>query len=180
MGSKVHLPGLLLSQKGDRIAMANSVETRYPFLDEDVISIASQLSPRWKLRRLMRDKFLLRQAAGRVLPQNVAQRPKHMFQAPLADSFLVNAPPFVRELISEESLKRTGYFDVDQVQRDCALVAAQGSSRGLGRFYSLGLGGVVATQLWHHVYLGGGLCSLPMDVKTAAAEEAPFVEAVSA
>ena len=180
LGYKVHLPGLLLSQKGDRIAMANSVETRYPFLDEDVISFASQLSPRWKLRRRMRDKFLLRQAAARVLPQNVAQRPKHMFQAPLADSFLVNAPPFVRELISEESLKRTGYFDVDQVQRDCALVAAQGSSRGLGRFYSLGLGGVVATQLWHHVYLGGGLCSLPMDVQPAAAEEAPFEEAVSA
>ncbi|MGA9442553.1 MAG: asparagine synthase (glutamine-hydrolyzing) [Methyloceanibacter sp.] len=180
LGYKVHLPGLLISQKGDRIAMANSVETRYPFLDEDVISFASQLSPRWKLRRRMRDKYLLRHAAGRVLPRNVAQRPKHMFQAPLADSFLVNAPPFVRELISEESLKRTGYFDVDQVQRDCALVAAQGSSRGLGRFYSLGLGGVVATQLWHHVYLGGGLCSLPVDAQPTAAEEAPFAQAVSA
>jgi asparagine synthase (glutamine-hydrolysing) len=180
LGYKVHLPGLLLSQKGDRIAMANSVETRYPFLDEDVISFASQLSPRWKLRRRMRDKYLLRQAAGRVLPQNVAQRPKHMFQAPLADSFLVNAPPFVRELISEESLKRTGYFDVDQVQQDCAFVAAQGSSRSLGRFYSLGLGGVVATQLWHHVYLGGGLCGLPVDAQPAAPEEAPFEDAVSA
>ncbi len=68
-GYKIHLPGLLLSQKGDRIAMANSVETRYPFLDEDVISFVSQLSPRWKLRQRMRDKYLLRQAAERVLPQ---------------------------------------------------------------------------------------------------------------
>jgi asparagine synthase (glutamine-hydrolysing) len=86
----------------------------------------------------------------------------------------------VRELISEESLKRTGYFDVDQVQQDCAFVAAQGSSRSLGRFYSLGLGGVVATQLWHHVYLGGGLCGLPVDAQPAAPEEAPFEDAVSA
>jgi len=31
----------------------------------------------------------------------------------------------------------------------------------LGTFTSLGLGGVVATQLWHHLYLGGGLCDLP-------------------
>jgi asparagine synthase (glutamine-hydrolysing) len=23
------------------------------------------------------------------------------------------------------------------------------------------LSGVVATQLWHHLYLGGGLCDLP-------------------
>jgi asparagine synthase (glutamine-hydrolysing) len=31
--------------------MANSVETRYPFLDEDVIAFAACLHPRWKLRR---------------------------------------------------------------------------------------------------------------------------------
>lgn len=179
-GYKIHLPGLLLSQKGDRIAMANSVETRYPFLDEDVISFVSQLSPRWKLRRRMRDKYLLRQAAERVLPRSVAQRPKHMFQAPLADSFLVNAPEFVRELVSEESLKRTGYFDVDQVRRDCALVASEGSSRRLGRFFSLGLGGVVATQLWHHVHLGGGLCGLPANAPPVVTEEPRLDEAVSA
>ncbi|MDJ0512971.1 MAG: asparagine synthase (glutamine-hydrolyzing) [Methyloceanibacter sp.] len=180
LGYKVHLAGLLLTQKGDRIAMANSVETRYPFLDEDVIAFMSQLSPRWKLRRRMRDKYLLRQAAERILPKNIAQRPKHMFQAPLADSFLVHAPEFVRELISEESLKRTGYFDVDQVRRDCAVVAAEGSSRSLGRFYSLGLGGVVATQLWHHVYLGGGLCSLPDYTPAQAPDEVRFKAAVSA
>lgn len=163
LGYKVHLSGLLLSQKGDRIAMANSVETRYPFLDEDVIAFTSQLHPRWKLRRPLRDKYLLRQAAERVLPKPIAQRPKHMFQAPLADSFLVDAPAFVRELISEESLKRTGYFDVEQVQADCERVECEGTSRGLGRFYSLGLGGVVATQLWHHLHLGGGLCSISVD-----------------
>jgi len=179
-GYKVHLAGLLLTQKGDRIAMANSVETRYPFLDEDVITFMSQLSPRWKLRQRMRDKYLLRQAAERILPRNIAQRPKHMFQAPLADSFLVRAPEFVRELISEESLKRTGYFDVDQVRRDCAVVAAEGSSRSLGRFSSLGLGGVVATQLWHHIYLGGALCSLPGYGPAQAPEEVPFEAAVSA
>ena len=33
IGYKIQLAGLLLSQKGDRIAMANSVETRYPFLE---------------------------------------------------------------------------------------------------------------------------------------------------
>ena len=41
-GYKIHLPGLLLNHKGDRVAMANSVETRYPFLDEDVISLRLQ------------------------------------------------------------------------------------------------------------------------------------------
>ena len=76
LGYKVQLAGLLLSQKGDRVAMANSVETRYPFLDEEVIAFASRLHPRWKLRGLLKDKYLLRQAAARVLPKTVAGRPQ--------------------------------------------------------------------------------------------------------
>ena len=160
LGYKVQLPGLLLSQKGDRVAMANSVETRYPFLDEDVVAFAASLHPRWKLRRGLRDKYLLRQAAERMLPVTVAHRPKGMFRAPLAETFLAHPPAFVRELMSTESLARSGYFDVARVRRDCAMME-KGEGRKFGAFASLGLGGVVATQLWHHLYLGGGLCSLP-------------------
>jgi len=158
VGYKVQLAGLLLSQKGDRVAMANSVETRYPFLDENLIAFAARLHPRWKLRGL-RDKYLLRQAAGRVLPQTIAQRPKAMFRAPMAETFLAQPPAFVRDLISPESLARAGYFDVASVRRDCEMLA-KGDGK-LVTFASLGLGGVVATQLWHHLYLGGGLCDLP-------------------
>jgi asparagine synthase (glutamine-hydrolysing) len=160
LGYKLHLPGLLLSQKGDRVAMANSVETRYPFLDENLIELASRMHPRWKLRRLLKDKYLLRRAAERRLPHDVAWRPKAMFRAPMAETFLAHPPAFVRDLLSPESLAQAGYFDADAVARDCALLA-RGDGETLGAFGSLGLGGVVATQLWHHLYLGGGLCELP-------------------
>jgi asparagine synthase (glutamine-hydrolysing) len=160
LGYKVHLAGLLMGAKGDRVAMANSVETRYPFLDEDVIALAARLDPRWKLRRLVKDKYLLRCAAERRLPHDVAWRPKGMFRAPTAETFLSPPPAFVRELLSPESLAKTGYFDAGMVAQDCALVG-RGEGETLGDFASLGLGGVVATQLWHHLYLGGGLCDLP-------------------
>jgi asparagine synthase (glutamine-hydrolysing) len=62
--------------------------------------------------------------------------------------------------MSPESLARTGYFDVAAVRCDCETLA-KGEGDRLGNFTSLGLGGVVATQLWHHLYLGGGLCELP-------------------
>ena len=161
LGYKVQLAGLLLSQKGDRVAMANSVETRYPFLDENVIALASRLHPRFKLRGLLKDKYLLRQAAGRVLPKSVAERPKLMFRAPHAETFLAHPPAFVRDLLSPESLAQTGYFDATAVAQDCAALARGEDKKDLGTFASLGLGGVVATQLWHHLYLGGGLCDLP-------------------
>jgi asparagine synthase (glutamine-hydrolysing) len=149
----------LLNHKGDRIAMANSVETRYPFLDEDVIALAARVHPRWKLSRSFKDKILLRQAAARLLPNEVAFRPKGMFRAPLAESFFVNAAPFVRQLLSEESLAATGYFDAARVARDRDLLSS-GKGAKLGNFASLGMVGVLATQLWHHLYLGEGLCEL--------------------
>ena len=49
-------------------------------------------------------QVLLRHAAARVLPREAAFRRKAMFRAPLAETFLANAPPFVRQLMSPEAL----------------------------------------------------------------------------
>ena len=167
-GYKVLLAGMLLSHKGDRVTMANSVEARYPYLDEDVIALGARLHPRWKLRNGVKDKYLLRQAASRVLPFEIAHRRKSMFRLPLAESFFITPPPFVRQLMSEESLARTGYFDVASVRRDYRRFNDATGSK-LGTFASLGLTGVMATQLWHHLFLGGGLCDLPtLDFRPAA------------
>jgi asparagine synthase (glutamine-hydrolysing) len=159
-GYKVHLPGLLLNHKGDRVAMANSVETRYPFLDENLIALVSKLHPRWKLRGLTRDKYLLRQAAARLLPKEAAFRKKGMFRAPLAESFFINPPKYVRQLMSPEALARTGYFDPQAVLKDYNAIGA-GNADQINVFLKMGLTGVLSTQLWHHLYMGGGLCELP-------------------
>ncbi|MEQ1710485.1 MAG: asparagine synthase (glutamine-hydrolyzing) [Hyphomicrobium sp.] len=159
-GYKVMLAGLLLNHKGDRITMANSVEARYPFLDENLIKLTSRLAPRWKLRGLRMDKYLLRKAASRWLPEEIAMRPKAMFRAPFAESFIDNAPPYVAQLLSESSLKKTGYFDVAAVRRFHAL-AQSGRVRPWHFFTSMGFASVLSTQLWHHQNLGGGLCDLP-------------------
>ncbi len=159
-GYKIHLPGLLLNHKGDRVAMANSVETRYPFLDENVIEMVSKLAPRWKLRGLMRDKYLLRKAAARLLPKEAAFRKKGMFRAPLAESFFINPPDYVRQLMSPEALAKTGYFDAQTVLKDYNAIGS-GQGGDINTFLKMGLTGVLSTQLWHHLYMGGGLCELP-------------------
>ena len=82
-GGRVMLPGHLLASKGDRVAMNSSVETRYAFLDEDVIAYMAKLHPRWKLRGVMNDKYIERKVAERWLPKDVAWRRKKMFRAPM-------------------------------------------------------------------------------------------------
>lgn len=180
IGGRVMLPGLLLASKGDRVAMNSSVETRYPFLDEDVFSFLAQLHPRWKLRGF-KDKYLLRLLSERYLPKSIAWRRKAMFRAPM-DSFHfdeINAHGpgrWVEPLLTESALKRTGYFDVAAVRR-WRVEFRRLRPGGLARTsLEMGLVGVTATQLWHHTYIepltdmptgNGVLKSRPMAEATA-------------
>jgi asparagine synthase (glutamine-hydrolysing) len=160
VGARVTLAGHLLQAKGDRVAMHSSVEVRYPFLDEDVFDFTSKLAPQWKLNGF-RDKHLLRLVAERWLPKEIARRQKVIFRAPL-DSFHIDPEPkFVSELLSEESLRRTGYFDIAQVRhwRKAFRELRVGSLPRLS--VEMGLAAVVATQLWHHTFIDGTLADLP-------------------
>jgi asparagine synthase (glutamine-hydrolysing) len=159
-GARIQLAGLLLNAKGDRVAMNSSVETRYPFLDEAVFDFLATVPPRWKLRGL-RDKALLRVVAERWLPRSIARRRKAMFRAPFDSFQLEHGPEYVGELLSTESLRRTGYFQPEAVEH------WRKSFRRLPRWsprrvsVEMGLVGVLATQLWHHTFLDGSLADLP-------------------
>jgi asparagine synthase (glutamine-hydrolysing) len=160
MGARVQLAGLLLNAKGDRVAMNSSVETRYPFLDEAVFDFLAKVPPHWKLRGL-RDKALLRVMAERWLPRPIVRRRKAMFRAPFDSFHLEHGLKYVGELLSPESLRRTGYFQPEAVAY--WRKAFRHLPRWLPRRISIemGLVGVLATQLWHHTFIDGSLADLP-------------------
>ena len=162
VGYRVMLAGLLMIAKGDRIAMHSSVETRYPFLDDDVIAFCSQLDPSYKLHGLT-EKWILRQVAAKTLPAPIANRPKTMFRASLSKTFLgAHRPAWVDQLLSPESLRKTGYFDPKAVARERWFQTHFPRVTPKRLVFDVGLTCVVSTQLWHHVYCGGGLCDLPV------------------
>jgi asparagine synthase (glutamine-hydrolysing) len=160
IAARVLLAGHLLQAKGDRVSMHSSVEVRYPFLDEEVFEFTATLHPRWKLRGF-RDKYLLRLLAERWIPKSVARRGKVIFRAPLDSFHMDPEPPFVAQLVSEDSLRRTGYFDVKEVThwRKSFRDLRENSLPRLS--VEMGLAAVVATQLWHHQFMGGGLADMP-------------------
>jgi asparagine synthase (glutamine-hydrolysing) len=160
LGSRVMLAGMLLSSKGDRVAMHSSVETRYPFLDEDVIAFTARLHPRWKLHGLT-DKYVLRLLAERWLPKSIAWRKKAMFRAPMDAFHLENAPPFVDQLLSEDALRKTGYFDAASVKHWRAKLPTMRSGGAARTAVEMGLVGVMATQLWHQVFIDSSLADVP-------------------
>src|SRR5262245_40837095 len=160
VGARVMLPGLLLLAKGDRVAMHSAVETRYPFLDEDVFTFLAGLHPRWKLHGF-RDKYLLRLLAQRLLPRQIAWRRKVMFRAPLDSFHAERLPPYLDQLLSRQSLLKSGYFEPGAVQhwRQAFRQFRRGSLQRTS--IEIGLVGVVATQLWHQTFIDGSLADLP-------------------
>ena len=158
---KTMMPGLLMAAKGDRSTRFSATEGRYPFLDERVVEFCAALAPRYKLR-FWTDKYLLRRVAARVLPPPIAKRSKTMFRANLARAFVAaDRPRWVDQLLSDEALKATGFFEPQAVAwaRQLQLSKPLASLRRFA--LDMGLMGVISTQLWHHIYCGGGLCELP-------------------
>ncbi|OJW09065.1 MAG: asparagine synthase (glutamine-hydrolyzing) [Planctomycetales bacterium 71-10] len=170
VGYKVMLAGLLMISKGDRIAMNASVEARYPFLDDDVVSFAQGIAPEYKLRGFT-EKWILRQVAARILPKKIANRPKTMFRTSMSGTFLgPHRSAWVDQLLSPESLARTGYFDPEGVARQRALQVRMPRITVPRGVFDVGLTCVATTQLWHHLFLGGGLCDLPTWTPPVAAD----------
>jgi asparagine synthase (glutamine-hydrolysing) len=139
----------LLSSQGDRVAMAHSVEGRFPFLDHRVVEFANRLPPTLKLRGLS-EKWLLRRIGRRYLPSAIWQRPKRPYRAPVHRSFFPNPPAYVGELLSETALKESELFKPAAVGQ---LVRKAGTGMALSEVEDMALAGVLSTQLVFHRFV---------------------------
>jgi asparagine synthase (glutamine-hydrolysing) len=140
----IFLSQYLLASQGDRVAMAHSVEGRYPFLDVRVMEFCNRLPSRLKLRGLT-DKYLLRQLASEYLPKQIWQRRKRPYRAPIHRSFFNEATPdYVRELLSESSVNASGIFNPMAVRQ---LVAKLEAGKAVGETDDMALVGILSTLL---------------------------------
>lgn len=154
LGYRMRIAGGLMTEKGDRMSMAHSVEGRYPFLDTRLVEFCAKLPTSVKLRG-WQEKYLLRRMAERHIPRSVAWRGKKMLMAPFSETFLGGSGRLGEELLNPEAVRRAGILDPQKV---ADLVAAYGSMRS-GRPDSivtdLGLVFAAGVQLWHRQYIEG-------------------------
>jgi asparagine synthase (glutamine-hydrolysing) len=112
---KLRLADHLLSDHGDRMALANSVEARYPFLDKDLVEFARYIPPDLKLRGFT-EKYVLKRIAEKYIPKNVVDREKFGFRAPGSPFLLKQNIEWINDLLSYERIKRQGYFNPTVVE----------------------------------------------------------------
>lgn len=145
------MAGYLLSSQGDRMAMAASIEGRFPFLDHELIEWANTLPPRYKLMGLQ-EKYLLKQAFARDLPREILARDKQPYRAPDSASFFENGQPvdYVADLLAPDAITRAGYFEPQAIQR---LLSKCQSGRAIGFGDNMAFMGVLSTMLLHHQFI---------------------------
>lgn len=117
---KTFLHGLLLVE--DKLSMANSLETRVPFLDNDLVDFAMKIPVSLKLnnikqqtrldenspfKRLLKEnalgngKMILRKSMSKLLPDEIISRKKQGFSAPDASWFRGESIDYINRLLRD-------------------------------------------------------------------------------
>jgi asparagine synthase (glutamine-hydrolysing) len=116
---KTFLHGLFIVE--DKLSMAHSLETRVPFMDNDLVDFAMRIPPRFKLRDLERaprvdenapakqtylsqtrdGKVVLRQAMARLVSEEGTSRAKQGFSAPDASWFRGESIDYINGLLND-------------------------------------------------------------------------------
>lgn len=125
---KIRLPEHLLGAHGDRMALANGVEVRYPFLGNSVLEAARTLAPDLKLNGFT-GKHVLRRIARDYVDDRVIEREKFAFQAHDADLLMRAGSTVFDEYLHPARIAREGYFDPDTI----TVLRAQWADRAVER-----------------------------------------------
>lgn len=110
-----YLPGDILA-KVDRAAMTASLETRVPFLDAELFTLAWRLPARMKLRD-GRTKWVLREVLARHVPPALTERAKAGFAVPLDAWLRGPLRAWADGLLDATRLSRTGLWETATIQR---------------------------------------------------------------
>jgi asparagine synthase (glutamine-hydrolysing) len=156
--SRIFLSQYLLSAQGDRMAMAHAVEGRFPFLDHRLVEFAATIPAEFRLRGLD-EKYILKRALADVLRAAVLARTKRPYRAPIRNVFFgPQAPAYVRDMLSPDAVAEAGIFDPAAVG---LLVKKCQAAPDLGEVDSMGLVGVLSTQLLYHQFIAQGTGQRP-------------------
>lgn len=146
----IFMSGYLLSSQGDRVAMGNSVEGRYPFLDYRVIEFCNNLQDNHKLNCL-NEKFILKKLSTDRIPSSITQRPKQAYRAPISGSLYSRKTPVeLTGMLTDGSIRNTGIFNPEKVKSLLTKIERQGTNSEVDE---MALVGILSTQLLHKLFI---------------------------
>ncbi|HEY7630351.1 MAG TPA: asparagine synthase (glutamine-hydrolyzing) [Thermoleophilaceae bacterium] len=133
----------------DKMSMAESVELRVPFLDEDLVQLVESMHPSVKVHGRT-GKWIHKQAMSKLLPEEIVNRRKLGWETPLDQWLRAELKPLLEEVLLGEGELCRQLFDEQELRR--IIAAHESGERDLTKqlFLLLSLG------LWHRGFVQGG------------------------
>ena len=148
--SNTFMTNYLLSSQGERMTMANSVEGRYPFLDHRVIELCMKLKPEYRLNGL-NEKHLLKSMMKNKLPNEIINRKKQPYRAPVVSSLFSDASShLINNILSKEKIDSAGLFDYNRVSQ---LKEKMKLSHQITEIDNMALTAILSTQILHSYFV---------------------------
>ena len=132
----------------DKMSMAASLECRVPLLNHELVELAARIPAAQRIpgRRL---KHILKLALAEVLSQEILERRKRGFGAPIGAWFKRDLEPLIAHLLSPQSIARRGALNGSAVAETIALHAS-GREDHTDHLMAL-----VCFEIWARLYLDG-------------------------
>ncbi|WP_372399141.1 N-acetylglutaminylglutamine amidotransferase [Azospirillum sp. HJ39] len=99
----------------DNMTMAAGLEARVPFLDHELVELAARIPAEMKLAE--GGKYVLKEAARRVVPEAVIDRPKGYFPVPALKYLRGPFLELVRDVLDAPAARERGLFRRDYLDR---------------------------------------------------------------
>ncbi|MFL7901726.1 N-acetylglutaminylglutamine amidotransferase [Azospirillum argentinense] len=99
----------------DNMTMAWGLEGRVPFLDHDLVELAARVPPELKVRD--GGKYVLKEAARRVVPSEVIDRPKGYFPVPALKYLRGPYLELVRDVLNQPAARERALFQPAYLDR---------------------------------------------------------------
>jgi asparagine synthase (glutamine-hydrolysing) len=125
----------------DNMTMAWGLEARVPFLDHDLVELAAACPPELKVAQ--GGKGVLKEAARRVIPAEVIDRPKGYFPVPALTHLEGPLFDMVRDALTAPAAKQRGLFEPSYVDHLLAAPNADLTPLRGNKLWQLGL-----LELW--------------------------------
>jgi asparagine synthase (glutamine-hydrolysing) len=132
--------------KTDRMTMANSLEARSPFLDQELLEFAARIPSHLKLRGRT-TKYILKKAVVGLVPGEIIRRKKHGFGVPVGRWFRTDLKDYAREMLLSPLALRRGYFKEEALRR---LIDEHQSGK---RDHGHRLWALLTLEMWHRVFI---------------------------
>ena len=135
-----------LLMKSDRMFLAHSIESRFPYLDKNLFDYVSTIPPHLRLKGL-RGRNIQKKALSKTLPKAILKRGNYGLEMPHSIWFFDAFRPFLEKYLNRKTVEATGLFHWEKVEKIWQAHLAK------KRDYGRGLWCLLVYLVWHEMFI---------------------------